>query len=66
MNRIVEPFRTITRRAGGQGTVEYLGLLLAVAALLLAVMTQLKGGAGVAKEISAAFIAAVRQVVGRH
>ncbi len=54
------------RRQGGQGTVEYLGLLLAVAALLLAVMTQLKGGAGVAKEIANGFTSAVRSVVGHH
>jgi hypothetical protein len=66
MNEVREVLRVIRRRQAGQGTVEYLGLLLAVAALLLAVMTQLKGGAGVAKEIAAAFSAAVRQVVGRH
>jgi hypothetical protein len=54
------------RRQHGQGTVEYLGLLLAVAALLLAVMTQLKGGAGVAREIANGFTAAVRSVVGHH
>jgi hypothetical protein len=49
----------------GQGTVEYLGLLIAIGALLLAVMTQLKGG-GVAKEVSNAMIAAIRQVIGQH
>ena len=54
------------RATVGQGTVEYLGLLLAVAALLLAVMTQLKGGAGVAKEVAAGFVAAVREVVAHR
>ena len=57
---------TTIRRQHGQGTVEYLGLLLAVAALLLAVMTQLKGGAGVAKEIANGFTSAVRSVVGHR
>ena len=40
-------------------------LLIAIGALLLAVMTQLKGG-GVAKEVSNAMIAAIRQVIGQH
>jgi hypothetical protein len=49
----------------GQGTVEYLGLLIAIGALLLAVMTQLKGG-GVAREVSNAMVAAIRQVIGQR
>ena len=56
----------VARSQRGQGTVEYLGLLLAIGALLVAVMTQLKGGSGVAHEISNGLVAAVRQVVGRH
>ncbi len=58
----------VTKRLAGergQGTVEYLGLLIAIGALLLAVMTQLKGG-GVAKEVSGAMVAAIRQVIGHH
>ena len=60
----------ITKRLGtegerGQGTVEYLGLMIAIGALLLAVMAQLKGG-GVAREVSSAMIAAIRQVIGQH
>ena len=47
----------------GQGTVEYLGLVLAVGALLLAVSVQVKGGgAGIGGEISKAMQKAVASV----
>ena len=52
-------------RRRGQGTVEYLGLVLAVGALLLAVSVQVKGGgAGIGGQISKSMekaIAAVAQ-----
>lgn len=51
------------RRSRGQGTVEYIGLLLAVGALLLAVSSQVKGG-GVVSQIERGFTAAVQKVVG--
>jgi len=50
-------------RSLGQSTVEYIGLLLAVGALLLAVSTQVKGGALVG-QIERGFTAAVQKVVG--
>ncbi len=42
---VVEFVRQMTDRRG-QGTVEYLGLVLAIGALLLAVSVQVKGGWG--------------------
>ncbi len=50
-------------RSRGQGTVEYIGLLLAIGALLLAVSSQVKGGALVG-QIERGFTAAVQKVVG--
>jgi hypothetical protein len=50
-------------RSLGQSTVEYIGLLLAVGALLLAVSTQVKGGALVG-QIERGFTSAVQKVVG--
>ena len=50
-------------RSLGQSTVEYIGLLLAVGALLLAVSTQVKGG-GLVGQIERGFTAAVQKVVG--
>jgi hypothetical protein len=50
-------------RSRGQGTVEYIGLLLAVGALLLAVSSQVKGG-GLVSQIEKGFTAAVQKVVG--
>jgi hypothetical protein len=52
-----------SHRSLGQSTVEYIGLLLAVGALLLAVSTQVKGG-GLVGQIERGFTAAVQKVVG--
>ena len=47
----------------GQGTVEYLGLVLAVGALLLAVSVQVKGGgAGIGGQISKSMEKAISSV----
>jgi hypothetical protein len=55
--------RLKSNRSLGQSTVEYIGLLLAVGALLLAVSTQVKGG-GLVGQIERGFTAAVQKVVG--
>jgi hypothetical protein len=55
--------RLRSHRSLGQSTVEYIGLLLAVGALLLAVSTQVKGG-GLVGQIERGFTAAVQKVVG--
>jgi len=64
------PFRLLRPAGGrsgglrgtrGQSTVEYLGLVLAVGALLLAASTQMKGGAdGLADRIVAAIVKSVK------
>jgi hypothetical protein len=54
------------RSCRGQGTVEYIGLMLAIGALLLAVMHQLNGGGGVVKEVSNGIAAAIPKVVAGH
>jgi hypothetical protein len=59
----VSNLRQRRRGSRGQGTVEYIGLLLAVGALLLAVSSQVKGG-GVVSQIERGFTAAVQKVVG--
>jgi hypothetical protein len=47
----------------GQGTVEYLGLVLAVGALLLAVSVQVKGGGtGIGEQISNSMEKAISSV----
>lgn len=47
----------------GQGTVEYLGLVLAVGALLLAVSVQVKGGgAGIGGQISKSMEKAISSI----
>ncbi len=43
----------------GQGTVEYVGLVVAIAMLLAVVSTQLRGGTGVDDKIVAAVRAAI-------
>ena len=64
LNRAGALLARLTDRRG-QGTVEYLGLVLAVGALLLAVSVQVKGGgAGIGGQISKSMekaIAAVAQ-----
>jgi hypothetical protein len=61
--RPVSHHRQRRPRSLGQSTVEYIGLLLAVGALLLAVSTQVKGGTLVG-QIERGFTAAVQKVVG--
>jgi Flp pilus assembly pilin Flp len=46
----------------GQGTVEYVGLVVAVALLLTAVSTQLRGGGGIDDKIVAIVKGAVEKV----
>ncbi len=47
----------------GQGTVEYLGLVLAIGALLLAVSVQVKGGgAGIGGQISKSMLQAISSI----
>ncbi len=56
-------FLAALRRRGGQGTVEYLGLVLAVGALLLAVSVHVKGGGdGIGGEISKSMERAIKSV----
>ena len=51
------------RARGGQGTVEYLGLVLAVGALLLAVSVHVKGGGdGIGGQISKSMERAIKSV----
>lgn len=61
-DRIVRAAHGIGSRRG-QGTVEYLGLVLAVGALLLAVSVQVKGGgSGIGGQIAKAMEQAVKSV----
>ncbi|MGI9117693.1 MAG: hypothetical protein ACR2JV_08695 [Gaiellales bacterium] len=65
MNALREALRALVRGPGrrGQGTVEYLGLVLAVGALLLAVSVQVKGGgAGIGGQISKSMEKAISSV----
>lgn len=56
-------FLAALRQRGGQGTVEYLGLVLAVGALLLAVSVHVKGGGdGIGGEISKSMERAIKSV----
>ena len=55
------PRITLARR--GQGTVEYLGLVLVIGVLLVAVSQHLDGAGGVGKTISRAFGNAIDRVV---
>jgi hypothetical protein len=48
----------------GQGTVEYLGLIVAIGALLAVVMTEMHGAQEIGKAISAGFRSAIEKVVG--
>ncbi len=59
---VVEFVRQMTDRRG-QGTVEYLGLVLAIGALLLAVSVQVKGGgAGIDGQISKSMMQAISSI----
>ncbi len=59
---VVEFVRQMTDRRG-QGTVEYLGLVLAIGALLLAVSVQVKGGgAGIGGQISKSMMQAISSI----
>lgn len=62
LNRAGALLARLTDRRG-QGTVEYLGLVLAVGALLLAVSVQVKGGgAGIGGQISKSMEKAISSV----
>ncbi len=62
LNRAGALLARLTDRRG-QGTVEYLGLVLAVGALLLAVSVQVKGGgAGIGGQISKSMQKAISSV----
>lgn len=52
------------RHAGGQSTVEYIGLVLAIGVLLLAVGSQLKGGGGIGSAITSGIKDAITKVTG--
>jgi hypothetical protein len=65
LSDLVSRLRELALPGRGQGTVEYLGLLAAIALLLIAVSTQLKNGGGVPKEIADGFVGAVKRVVGQ-
>jgi len=59
LDRLVDALRA----RGGQGTVEYLGLVLAVGALLLAVSVHVKGGGdGIGGQISKSMERAIKAV----
>jgi hypothetical protein len=66
MSSFWEALRAVAHRMAdrrGQGTVEYLGLVLAVGALLLAVSVQVKGGgAGIGGQISKSMEKAISSV----
>ncbi len=66
MGAFLESVKGFARRLGdrrGQGTVEYLGLVLAVGALLLAVSVHVKGGGdGVGGQISKSMEKAIKSV----
>jgi hypothetical protein len=54
----------IDRRCGGergQGTVEYVGLVVAVALLLVAVSTTLKGGNGIDDKVASLLASAIER-----